>query len=89
MHAYCERCGHEVEGVYRRPTHRKWAKFYFLLPIPFLPVIPMMASDFIICLPGIMVYLLGVGPVLGILRDPPHCGDCGAIARAQPAVSPA
>lgn len=84
MLAECERCGHEVEGVYRRPTARKWAKAYFLMPLPFLPILPIMASDYAVSLPGVMVYLLGIGPVLAILRDPLHCRDCGAICQRGP-----
>ncbi len=77
---YCERCGRDVEAAYRSPTRRKWAKLYFALPLPFVPLFPIMAADYFVCLPGIMVYLLGIGPVLAILRDPLHCTDCGAIA---------
>lgn len=84
MLAFCERCDHEVEGEYSNPVRRRWAKLYFLLPIPFLPILPIMASDYVVSLPGVMIYLLGVGPVVGILRDPPECVDCGAIVRPRP-----
>lgn len=87
--AHCERCDHQVEGEYRAPTRRKWAKIYFLLPLPFVPVFPIMAADYAVCLPLLMVYLLGVGPVLAILKDPPHCTECGAILRPSSGPTPA
>jgi len=79
MLAFCERCDHEVEGEYAHPARRRWAKFYFLLPIPFIPFIPIMASDFAVAIPGSMIYCLGLGPVLGFYREPPLCTECGAI----------
>ena len=79
MLAFCARCELEVDAVHGHPARRKWAKLYFLLPIPFVPILPIMAADFMVSLPMVMIYLLGVGPVLGMLREPPLCGDCGAI----------
>lgn len=64
--------------MHRQPRLRKWLKWYFVLPLPFVPVFPIMAADYAVMLPGIMVYLLGVGPVLGVLRDPACCDECGA-----------
>lgn len=84
MRAHCERCVAEVDASYRRPKARRLAKGYPLLIVPFLPVIPIIAADFAVMLPMLMIYMLGAGPVLAILRDPPHCDDCGAITKALP-----
>ncbi len=44
----------------------------------------MLASDFMVCIPLMMVYMLGLGPVFRILRAQRTCLECGAhIARAK------
>ncbi len=55
-----------------------------LIPIPIIPILPMMASDYVVSLPLLMLYMLGIGPVLAIIRDPPTCWECGAIVKALP-----
>jgi len=84
MRAHCERCEAEVEATHRNPRARKLARLYPLLIVPFIPVLPIIAADFAVMLPMLMIYMLGAGPVIGILRDPPLCDDCGAITRALP-----
>ena len=84
MRAHCERCAAEVDASYRRPKARRVARAYPLLIVPFLPFIPIIAADYVVMIPMAMVYMLGMGPVLGILRDPPLCDDCGAIVTALP-----
>lgn len=84
MRAHCERCSTEVDASYRRPRARRLARGYPLLIVPFLPFVPIIASDYVVMIPMLMVYMLGLGPVLAILRDPPQCDDCGAIVKAMP-----
>ena len=84
MRAHCERCTHEVDASYRSPKARRMARWYPMLIVPFLPVIPIIAADYVVMIPMLMVYMLGMGPVLAILRDPPLCDDCGAIVKAMP-----
>jgi hypothetical protein len=78
MDGYCQRCRADVQGVYANPGMRKVARVYLLLPLPFVPVLPIMAADYVVCLPLLMVWMLGVGPVLRILHDPACCPDCDA-----------
>ena len=84
MRAHCERCVAEVEASYRSPRARRFALGYALLIVPFLPVLPIIAADYVVMLPMLMLYMLGGGQVLAILRDPPLCDDCGAIVKALP-----
>jgi hypothetical protein len=84
MQAHCERCEADVEAAYRNPRTRRLARGYPLLIVPFIPVLPIIAADFAVMLPMLMIYMLGLGPVIGILRDPPLCNDCGAIVKALP-----
>jgi hypothetical protein len=84
MRAHCERCEADVEAAYRNPGTRKLARAYPLLIVPFIPALPIIASDFAVMLPMLMIYMLGLGPVIGILRDPPLCEGCGAIAKVLP-----
>ena len=58
---------------------RRWWKAYFLIPIALLPALPFLAGDFAVSLPLIMAYMIGFGPVLDIVRDPPLCATCGAL----------
>lgn len=66
---------------------RKWLKAYFIIPMMLLPMLPFLAGDFAVSLPLMMAYMLGVGPALSIVRDPPLCATCGALipAAAAPA----
>jgi hypothetical protein len=52
---------------------------YLLLPLPFVPVLPIMAADYVVSLPLLMLYMLGLGRVFSIIRDPPTCVPCGAV----------
>lgn len=84
MHAHCERCQADVEASHRNPSLRRIARAYPLLIVPFIPALPIIASDFAVMLPLLMLYMLGAGPVIGILREPPLCNECGAITRVLP-----
>lgn len=88
MRAHCERCAVEVDVSYRQPRARRLARAYPLLIVPFLPFIPIIAADYVVMLPMLMAYMLGLGQALAILRDPPHCDDCGAIVKAKPTPTP-
>ena len=79
MRAHCRRCDHEVEGVYQHPKMRLVARAYLFMWVPFLPIIPIMASDYVVSLPILMFYMLGIGPILTIIQDPPTCSECGAV----------
>ena len=79
-HSYCLRCAREVAIEYKHSARlRRWMKVYMLIPIAILPVYPIAAADFAVSIPLMMVYMLGIGPALGIIRDPPTCVDCGAL----------
>lgn len=58
---------------------RRWWRLYFLVPVALLPASPILASDFVVCLPLVMAYLIGLGQVLAIVREVPCCADCGAV----------
>ena len=77
-HGFCERCEAVTEVTYDEPQLRKWARVYMMLGIPYIPLSPIIGSDWAVMLPLTMLYLLGFGPALGILREPPKCDDCGA-----------
>jgi len=81
---HCTRCERDVEAVYQySPTLRRWLKVYLYLPaFMLLPLLPFLAGDFVVTLPLMMVYMLGIGPALTITRDPPACGPCGALLPA-------
>jgi hypothetical protein len=64
------------------PRLRRWIKAYFYIPLMLLPMLPFLAGDFAVSLPLMMAYMLGIGPALGIMRDPPTCNDCGALIPA-------
>lgn len=77
---HCLRCGRDVELVYEHSaTMRRWWQAYFLVPIMLLPALPFLAGDFVVTLPLIMVYMVGMGPALSIVRSPPLCAVCGAL----------
>ncbi len=52
---------------------------YLCFPIAMIPAFPFLAADYVVSLPIMMVYMLGIGPVLGIVREPPTCSTCGAL----------
>lgn len=58
---------------------RRWWKAYFIVPILLLPMLPFLAGDFAVSLPLMMVYMVGMGPALSIVKDPPLCAVCGAL----------
>ena len=78
------RCEREVEVAYQySPTLRRWLKAYLYVPaVLLLPMLPFVAGDFAVSLPLMMVYMLGIGPALTIVKDPPTCVDCGALIPA-------
>lgn len=82
---HCERCERDVAVVYRySATMRRWWKAYFLIPpMVLIPLSPFLAGDYVVTLPIMMVYMLGFGPALSIIRDPPTCADCGALVQAK------
>ncbi|MCA9635931.1 MAG: hypothetical protein KC420_07880 [Myxococcales bacterium] len=85
MLAYCSRCERETSASHNNPGLRRWARIYFFLGMPFIPLIPIIGSDFAVMLPLTMVYLLGMGPALRVIREPASCDTCGAdVERARP-----
>jgi len=74
----CRRCDEDVVPEYENPKMRRWAKFYFLLPIPFVPALPIIAADFAVMIPLTMLYLVGVGAALRYVTAKPLCPECGA-----------
>jgi len=79
-HKHCVRCERDVEVEYEHsPAMRRWWKAYFIVPILLTPAVPFLAGDFAVSLPLIMAYMLGIGPVLSVIRDPATCGECGAL----------
>ena len=86
-HGHCERCQCHVEVSYDDAELRRWAKGYMCMGLPFIPLSPIIGSDFAIMLPMAMVYCLGFGPALGIIREPPKCEVCGAAVEASQAVA--
>ena len=89
MHRYCERCECEVEAAYDEPELRRWVKGYFYLGVPFIPALGIIGSDYVVMLPSLMVYLIGFGPALGMLREPPKCCECGAAVSHAAGMNPA
>jgi hypothetical protein len=83
MRGHCSRCGAHIEPYYQYPKMRFVARGYLLAPLPFIPVLPIMAADYVVCLPLLMVYLLGLGPAFAIIKDPPTCPDCGAMVEFE------
>ena len=84
---HCVRCECDVEVEYQHsPRLRKWLKAYFIIPMMLLPMLPFLAGDFAVSLPLMMAYMLGIGPALSIVREPPTCKTCGALI---PAPAPA
>lgn len=84
---HCVRCATEVDVQYRYPRRLRRALIgYLCLPLAMIPAFPFLAADYVVSLPLMMVYMLGIGPVLGIVREPPSCSVCGALVgpRARP-----
>lgn len=87
---YCLRCERDVAVEYENSAaKRRWWRIYFLVPVALLPVSPILASDFAVCLPLVMAYLVGLGQVLAIVREVPTCADCGALILPREPDSPA
>jgi hypothetical protein len=84
MRAHCHRCEHEVEGAFAHPRLRKVAFVYLLLIVPFIPLLPIIAADYVVMIPSLMLYMLGLGPVFAVIRDPPTCNECGALLPKAP-----
>ena len=80
----CRRCEEDVEGVYENPKIRRWSRAYFLIPIPFIPLFPIIASDFIVMIPLTMLYLAGAGAALRFATEKPLCPECGALVEPKP-----
>jgi hypothetical protein len=77
--AWCLRCEREVEVQYRySPRMRRLMKGYMFIPLAILPVYPIAAADYVVSIPLMMLYMLGIGPALSIIRDPATCCECGA-----------
>ena len=73
--AYCLCCGRDVDTEHRYPrTLRRVLKAYF-----FVPAYPILASDYVVAIPMMMLYMLGIGPALVITKDPALCAECGAL----------
>lgn len=77
---HCTRCERDVTVEYSHsPAMRRWWKAYFIIPpMLLIPAAPFLAGDYVVSIPIMMVYMLGFGPALSIVRSPPLCADCGA-----------
>lgn len=85
MRRSCVRCDAWVEVEYQHSSRlRRWMKAYFLIPLFLIPASPFLAGDYVVSLPIMMVYMLGIGPALAIVRDPPTCTTCGALIPTPP-----
>lgn len=79
-YGFCTRCDREVEVEHRHPlARRRKVKLYLYMPIILVPAFPFIAWDYIIALPVFMLYMLGIGPALMVVRDPGVCCECGAL----------
>jgi hypothetical protein len=87
---HCVRCDRDVKVEYEHsPAMRRWWKAYFAIPFLMLPAVPFLAGDYVVSLPLMMAYMLGIGPVLAVIRDPPTCARCGALIPATTRAAPA
>lgn len=89
-HGYCTRCDRQVEVEHRVAySTRRWVKYYLYMPIVLVPAFPFLAFDYVVALPICMLYMLGIGPVLMLVRDPALCCECGALVdeHARPALA--
>lgn len=81
--AYCLRCRHDVDTEYKYSrTLRRLMKAYFFIPVALVPAYPVLASDYVVAIPMMMLYMLGMGPASMIMKDPPVCAECGALIPA-------
>lgn len=48
------------------------------MPIVLVPLFPFIAWDYVFFLPMFMLYVVGMGPALSIVKDPATCSVCGA-----------
>lgn len=79
-HGYCARCECDVEVERHHPLSlRRKLKLYLYAPVILVPVFPFIAFDYVFALPIFMLYMLGIGPVLVIVREPAVCCACGAL----------
>ena len=74
---FCTRCQRDCSVHLRYPRLRHVAKAYLAIPILLTPILPIMASDYVVALPTLMIYCFGIGPVLAIITDKPTCAECG------------
>jgi hypothetical protein len=81
---HCQRCDLDVIGEVRFPRIRMLAWAYVALGIPGVVAFPFFAWDYVVSLPGFMLYALGFAQVISILRERPTCPDCGAITEPLP-----
>jgi hypothetical protein len=92
---YCRRCDDDVRAI--RPW-RGWKPAWAIWKVGFvgaLALFPLLASDYCVMLPSMMLYIAAAGPLRSFARQPPVCGRCsleleeGAnarpAARSQPA----
>jgi len=77
------RCDEQVSARYPNPKLRRWVRGYFFLGVPFIPFLPIIGADFIVMLPLTMLYLIGLGPALSIVRTAASCDQCGADVEAK------
>lgn len=83
-HGYCARCERDVEVEHRYPQKlRSRLRLYLYLPLLLVPFFPFLASDYVVALPMLMLYMLGIGPVLRIVREPGECRECGAMVEGE------
>ncbi len=77
---HCTRCERAVDVEYHHSARaRRWWRTYFAVPVLLIPATPFLAGDYVISLPLMMAYMMGIGPVLDIVRDRPLCATCGAL----------
>lgn len=71
--------------MHRHPAlWRTLSRLYLFVWIPLVPLYPIIASEYTVCIPLLMVYLAGFGPVLSILNDPAACQECDADVHVEP-----
>lgn len=82
-HGHCLRCDCTVAIEHQHsPRLRRALKAYFYLPIALVPLFPFLAWDYVVSLPVMLLYVMGMGPALSIVRDPATCSECGAFMPA-------
>lgn len=75
---HCLRCAGPRQVEFPHTRMRRLAKVYVWLWLIAVPVLPIMAADYVVALPSFMLYLMGMGPALKLIKGPPTCVDCGA-----------